>query len=369
MSAKLGIDEVHVGAVMEATFWPNPVEGSGFRPHPHLPRTPVPSWSRTCPGSVGTVQRAAPTAFPTREGRPVVLDGALATELDARGFTLDDPLWSAKALVENPEAVRAVHRAYLEAGAEVITTAGYQATFEGLARRGLDRAQSARVLLRAVELAVQARDAFDTGPSRPWVAASLGPYGALLADGSEFRGGYGLTVRALRDFHRPRVELLGQSAAELLAFETVPCVEEAEAIARALEGTEGPGAWVSFAARDGAHSAQGEPIERAVAAAAASARVLALGINCTHPAHLEELLHRARGVTSKPLLAYPNRGGVWDTTTRRWGEDAAPRSLSWYAARYTRAGAGAVGGCCRTTPADIRALREAVEAWATASSS
>ncbi|MBI5518296.1 MAG: homocysteine S-methyltransferase [Deltaproteobacteria bacterium] len=297
-------------------------------------------------------------AFPERGGRPVILDGALATELEARGFTLDDPLWSARVLLEAPEAVRAVHRDYLLAGADVITTAGYQATFEGLARRGLDRARSEGVLLRAVELAREARDAFASGPERPWVAASLGPYGALLADGSEFRGGYGLHVEALRDFHRPRVDLLARSGAELLAFETVPCIEEAEAIARALEDLDGPGAWVSFSCRDGAHVAQGERIEDCVAAVEGVRAVVAVGVNCSHPRWVEELLERARSATRKPLLAYPNRGGRWLPEERRWDDSEAPHALAWYAARYVAAGARAVGGCCRTTPGDIRSLRQ-----------
>jgi homocysteine S-methyltransferase len=294
----------------------------------------------------------------------LVLDGGLATELERRGVDLDDRLWSAGALLERPELVREVHRDYLEAGADCLVAASYQATFEALADRGFDAAGAEGVLRGAVELAIEARDAFWSSHGRggtrrrPLVAASVGPYGAFLADGSEYRGDYGLEVEALAAFHHRRLEVLARSGVELLAVETVPSYPEAVAIARLLDAADGVAAWVSFCCRDRETLGDGTPIERAVAAVEACPRVVAVGVNCTAPDHVEALLRRAAGVTAKPLVAYPNSGEGYDARERRWTPAAAVcGTLASYAVTWHRAGARLIGGCCRTGPSDIRALR------------
>ncbi|NWK79362.1 homocysteine S-methyltransferase [Aquitalea sp. LB_tupeE] len=292
----------------------------------------------------------------------LLLDGALATELENRGFDLADPLWSARVLLEAPQAIYRLHLDYLLAGADIITTSSYQASFAGFARKGLDQQQATGLMQRSVELALQAKDVFLAGRKGwgmpPLVAASVGPYGAMLADGSEYRGDYGLSVAQLMDFHRPRLAVLAASGADLLACETIPCPQEAEALARLLQ-QEFPAtpAWISFSCRDAEHVWQGERLADCMAMLDAVPQVVALGVNCTDPLLLEALLAQAASVTSKPLLAYPNSGEHWDAHQRCWRGRASVEGFVALAQRWRAAGARLIGGCCRTGPAHIAALR------------
>jgi len=296
--------------------------------------------------------------------RPLlVLDGALATELERRGADLRDALWSAKALIERPELIKAVHRDYFDAGADVATTATYQASFEGFARRGLDVAQAADMMRLAVSLALAARDEFWAEPAkrrgrlRPLVAASVGPYGAMLADGSEYRGHYRVDDQTLRDFHRSRIAVLADAGADLLACETIPSLREACALAAVLEEFPQTFAWMSFACRDGSHTCEGQELGRCAASLSDYPQIAAIGINCTAPEHVSELLARLQASTAKPLLAYPNSGECYDASDKRWHGvgrqlDFAAAARAWY-----DAGARLIGGCCRTSPRDIRAIK------------
>jgi homocysteine S-methyltransferase len=293
----------------------------------------------------------------------VILDGALATELEQRGADLHDPLWSAKLLIENPDLIRQLHYDYLVAGADIITTASYQASFAGFARRGIDAVAASALLRLSVELACAARDEFwadaanRQGRQRPLVAASVGPYGAFLADGSEYRGDYGLTVEELMAWHRPRLAVLATAGADLLACETLPCLAEGEALARLLPEFPDTSVWLSFSCRDGVHIVHGEPLATATALAGRSSQIVAAGVNCTSPRYVESLLRAARTTTNKPLLCYPNRGEAWDAVTRGWVEERAAGEFASGALRWRDAGARLIGGCCRTSPADIRRLR------------
>jgi homocysteine S-methyltransferase len=313
------------------------------------------------------VARAVSTSDPIgehlRARSVVILDGALATELERHGADLADPLWSAKCLLEQPELIRKVHLDYFRAGAQVATTATYQATFEGFARRGIGHEGAARLMLEAVSLAREARAEFcaEAPPGlspRPLIAASVGPYGAMLADGSEYRGRYGLSDRQLAEFHRPRFEVLARSGADVLAFETLPCLQEALVLARLLEEYPGMTAWLSFSCRDGAHNSEGEEIGRCAQALRDCSQIAAIGVNCTAPEHVPELLGRMRERAAQPLVAYPNSGQRYDAETKRWLGQAAHAS-SAQAGQWIAAGARLVGGCCRTTPEDIRVLSQA----------
>jgi homocysteine S-methyltransferase len=287
----------------------------------------------------------------------VILDGGLATELERRGADLGDPLWSAKLLLENPALIRQVHYDYYAAGADVATTASYQATIPGLMQRGLDREQAANVLQLSVTLAQQARDQFwqaDAKRLKPLVAASVGCYGAYLHDGSEYRGDYGLTVQQLIDWHRPRLEVLADSGADLIACETVPCLVEAEALVKILNEFSHIHAWLSFSCQDERRLCHGETFVDAVQLANESANVVAVGVNCTAPRFVEGLLNVAAGVVRKPLLVYPNSGETWDAPRRRWAVTMAEPDWCEYVKRWHRAGARLIGGCCRTTPETIR---------------
>src|SRR5437867_5331370 len=252
---------------------------------------------------------------------PVILDGGLATELEARGHDLSDRLWSARLLLTDPDAIEAVHLAYFAAGAHVATTASYQATIAGFEAAGLDRATALAAIRRSVELARRARDRFaertGRGDGELLVAGSVGPYGAMLADGSEYRGDYDPGATALRDLHAPRMEALLEAGADIIAIETIPTARESAVLVE-LVAELGAIAWLSYQCRDGASTAAGEPIADAVAIANDADGIVAVGINCTAPRHMPELLAAARTVTDKPLVAYPNGGDTWDATLRRW---------------------------------------------------
>lgn len=309
---------------------------------------------------------AAGAAGAARAASVTVLDGGLATELEARGFDLRDRLWSARVLLEAPAAIEAVHRAYFAAGARVATTASYQATIPGFAAAGLDRAAALAAIRTSVELARSARAAHreSSAPADDdlLVAGSVGPYGAMLADGSEYRGDYDPGEAVLREIHGPRMDALLEAGADLLALETIPTVREAEVLVRLVE-ERGARAWLSYQCRDGATTAAGEPIETAVAVATGTAGIVAVGLNCTAPRHVPSLLARAATATSVPLIAYPNGGDTWDATARRW--TAADTDGSFdpaVVAGWGDAGAAWLGGCCGTGPADIASLAAAVAA-------
>jgi homocysteine S-methyltransferase len=302
----------------------------------------------------------------TLRGGTMILDGALATELEARGADLRDPLWSAKILIEQPELIRAVHRDYFAAGADVATTATYQASLAGFARRGIDAAAAAALMCSAVDLARAARDDFWSdagnrrGRLRPLVAASIGPYGAALADGSEYRGNYQLSDSELRDFHLPRLAALAGSGADLLAIETLPCEREALVLAQLLQEFSPLPAWIAFSCRDAQHTSEGQRIRDCVTSLEPFAQVVAVGVNCTQPGFILPLLQEMSGCTDKPLLVYPNSGEHYDGATRRWQGSAGSKPFAAQAISWCAAGARLIGGCCRTTPADIRELRQSL---------
>lgn len=296
----------------------------------------------------------------------VVLDGALATELEARGCDLRDPLWSARVLIEQPELIRQVHADYYAAGADVATTASYQATFEGFAKRGFSEAQAADLMRKSVTLAAEARDAFWADPAnrvnrmRPLVAASVGPYGAFLADGSEYRGDYALDEHGLVAFHRARFGVLAESGTDLLACETLPCLSEARALLRLLSEHPAMWAWISFSCKDGAHLSSGESFSEAAALVGTHPQVAAVGVNCTPARHIPALIYAARAATSTPVAVYPNSGEDYDPVTKTWHGERACDAYADDARTWFDAGARVIGGCCRTTPAHIRAVADEI---------
>ena len=219
--------------------------------------------------------------------------------------------------------IRSVHLDYFKAGADVATTATYQATFEAFSRRGIERSRAAELMRDAVSIAAAAREEFWSDPMsregrmRPLIAASVGPYGAMLADGAEYRGHYAVNDELLAEFHRPRLEVLAQSGADLLAFETIPCLREAVVLAQLLREFPAITAWVSFSCRDGASNCEGEEISRCAAALQGYPQIAAVGVNCTRPEHVSGLLRLMQDHTDKPLVAYPNSGECYDPLTKR----------------------------------------------------
>lgn len=296
----------------------------------------------------------------------LILDGALATELERRGCDLHDPLWSAKVLLENPALIYQVHLDYFRAGADCAITASYQATVEGFMRRGLTYAAALATLQHSVRLAVEARNVFwqdvadHAERPRPLVAASVGPYGAFLADGSEYRGDYRLSEVELMDFHRPRLAALLAAGPDLLACETIPCWTEAQALARLLTEFPHAHAWFSFSACDDAHLCHGERLAECAAQLDAIPQIVAIGVNCTAPRHIPALIAALRTATGKPIVVYPNSGEIYDAQQQDWYGPAAVDTFAVAAQRWHDSGARLIGGCCRTTPAHIAAIA----AWA-----
>lgn len=295
----------------------------------------------------------------------LILDGGLATELEARGANLDHPLWSAKLLLDDPDLIRAVHLDYFRAGADLATTATYQATIPGFERCGFGAQHAERRIRRAVELAQEARDAFcSEGPNGapvPIIAGSAGCYGASLADGSEYRGEYSIGVSELIAFHRPRLDILLDAGVDLIAFETIPCIDEAEAIAALLREYSGVSAWVSFSCRDGERIWEGQRVDVCAALLHGLPNVIAVGVNCTAPEFVTPLLRRLAPVVDAPLIAYPNSGETFDAERRAWRESGESCRWTDAATEWFDLGARLIGGCCRTTPDNIRQLRNILE--------
>ena len=291
-----------------------------------------------------------------------VLDGGMSNALAERGHDLADDLWTARLLRDAPDEIAAVHRAYFAAGATVATTASYQASVPGFERVGLSRAEAEALIARSVTIARDVRDELAVDGGTRLVAASVGPYGAVLADGSEYRGRYGLSRSRLHDFHRPRIELLASAGPDLLAVETVPDADEAEVLVEIVADVGVP-AWLSYSVAGDATRA-GQPLAEAFAVAAGVDGLLAVGVNCCDPDDVAPALDVAARVTGKPGVAYPNSGQGWDNGTHSWtGRTSYDVTM---APGWVARGAAYVGGCCQVGPADIAALAEVLSPSRTA---
>ncbi|MET0550210.1 MAG: homocysteine S-methyltransferase [Xanthomonas sp.] len=301
-----------------------------------------------------------PLAALLAEDRCLVLDGALATELERRGCDLRDPLWSAKILLEQPQLIRQVHLDYFAAGAQCAITASYQATPQGFAARGIDLAHAQRLIVRSVELAQQARQAHLARHPQAGtllVAGSVGPYGAFLADGAEYRGDYALAPARMRDFHRPRIAALIAAGVDLLACETQPSLAEMAALLQVLEEFPQGVAWMACTLRDAAHLSDGTPLREVVALLDGHPQVVALGVNCIAPSRATAALRHLATLTRLPLVVYPNAGERYDADRKCWQADRAEAgTLVDHLGAWRAAGARLIGGCCRTTPQDIAQL-------------
>jgi homocysteine S-methyltransferase len=288
--------------------------------------------------------------------RPLVLDGGLATRLEAQGNGLSTSLWSARLLMNAPDEIAAAHRAFFDAGADVAITASYQASFDGFAGVGIDRAGATELIRRSVDIAFQVAAEY---ADRRWVAASVGPYGAARADGSEYTGRYGvgsdaMSVDRLRRWHRPRIDVLASAEPDLLAFETIPCLAEAEALLTEVDGS-GVDCWLSMSCQADRTRA-GEPAREAFAMARDVSEVIAVGVNCTTIDDTARLVTDAAQASGKPVVAYPNSGEGWDSGDKTWTGQTSfdpARVAAWVGD-----GARIVGGCCRVTADDIAEIAD-----------
>lgn len=278
----------------------------------------------------------------------VLLDGGLSTALEERGHVLSDSLWTGRLLLEAPSEVTAAHAAFAAAGAEVLITASYQVSEQGFAAAGLTAADARNALRASVGAARAAGDAL--------VAASVGPYGAILHDGSEYRGRYGLSVDELVAFHGRRLDVLLSATPDALAVETIPDLDEAAALVQVLGAlpSGAPPAWVAFSCAADGRLHSGHDVAEAAAVVAAVPGVVAVGVNCTRPTDVSPALERIRSVTDLPLVAYPNGGGRWDATNNCWHDQefAADDLIGEWLALGVRL----LGGCCGYGPSALRSL-------------
>ena len=291
---------------------------------------------------------------------PTIIDGGLSNVLEGQGCDLNHPLWTARLLTEEPEAIVQAHLRYLQAGAQCIITSSYQASMAGFVELGYEQAFAKKLLRRTVELATTAIDRFlaEAEPAeRPLIAASIGPYGAYLADGSEYRGNYGVSRETLYAFHRERMQLLDATRADLFACETIPSVLEAEVLADLLRQTRTP-AWISFSCRDEQHLNDGTLIAEAAAPLADHPNVLAIGVNCTPPRYISGLICTLKPVVgAKKIVVYPNSGETYHAASKTWRGISDPVAFVAMAQEWRGLGADIIGGCCRIGPAHIRLLR------------
>jgi homocysteine S-methyltransferase len=292
----------------------------------------------------------------------IILDGALATELEKRGCNINDSLWSAKILKENPDIIKKVHYDYFEAGADCAITASYQATIEGFNKIGLSSIEARELIKKSVKLAIEARNDFWEKATKkeerpyPIVAASVGPYGAYLADGSEYRGDYNITLEQLMDFHRERMKILIEAGAEVIACETIPSFIEAKAIVKLLDEFKNVYCWISFSCKDNYNISDGTLISDCAKFLDNYDKVAAIGFNCTAPKYALSLISELKRSTKKPIVVYPNSGEEYNANLKKWNGHSMEESYGCSSRLWYENGASLIGGCCRTTPEDIKQI-------------
>ena len=292
----------------------------------------------------------------------IILDGALATELENRGCNINDSLWSAKILAENPEMIEKVHYDYFAAGADFAITSSYQATIQGFVEKGFSESEAIELIKRSVHIAQKARDDFRKDPSNrtgrptPLVAGSVGPYGAYLADGSEYRGDYKITEEELIEFHRPRVKILIEEGVDILACETIPNLMEAKAIVKLLKEFPNVYCWISFSCKNALEISDGTLISDCAKFLDSCEQVAAIGLNCTAPEYVQSLIKEIKTNSNKPIVIYPNSGEEYDAESKTWHGHSSCEAYSCSAKGWLNDGAKLIGGCCRTTPNDIKAI-------------
>jgi homocysteine S-methyltransferase len=285
-----------------------------------------------------------------------VVDGGLSTALEELGHHPAGLLWTAQLVLDRPDAVVAAHRLFVDAGADVVISAAYQASVEGFARAGAGAADARRALASTTDLARRS--------GAPFVAASIGPFGATLGDGSEYHGRYDASWSEVRAFHRERLAVLADTAPDLFAIETIPSRAEAEIVLDELARLTSVAASLSLACVDGERTCAGDDVAAVATMAAGAPNVAAVGVNCTHPRHVGSLLARAASATSLPLVAYPNHGRAWDAGRDCWTGDGAGDAPAPHAREWWNAGARLIGGCCGIGPDGIAGLVRARAALA-----
>lgn len=312
---------------------------------------------------MSTQVRKSPLTDLLAEKGLIVIDGAMGTELEVRGCSLNDKLWSAKVLIEAPELIYQVHMDYLRVGADLLITASYQASVQGFARRGIDTDQALALIKKSVDLAKQARDDYQTeiGQNKTVVVVGcVGPYATLLADGSEYRGDYQLSHDEYVAFHKPRVQALVEADIDILGFETIPSISEVKSQLRLLADFPTMTAYISFSLRDAEHICDGTPLTTVIELVNAQPQVIGVGVNCIALDKVSAALATINKLTDKPLLVYPNSGELYDPVTKTWMSRSDKLSLVDHVDEWLQLGAKMIGGCCRTGPRDIAEIADKI---------
>jgi len=292
---------------------------------------------------------------------PLLIDGGLSNQLERLGYDLNHRLWSAKLLYEHPEAIVAAHLAYLEAGARCITTASYQASVPGFIPSGFTKSEAEILLKRSIELANIAIDKFQLNKSsnhRSLIAASIGPYGAFLADGSEYIGKYTISDSELKSFHLERLRLLDELNFNFYACETIPSFREARILSELLRKMKKP-SWISFSCKNENQINGGTPISEVVQLFDNHPKVFAVGINCTAPDNISGLIKKVKPlIGDKKLIVYPNSGELYDPKKKMW--NSSINELVWDKAvcEWLDLGVDIIGGCCRIGPVQIARIAD-----------
>ena len=290
----------------------------------------------------------------------ILLDGALATELERHGSNLDDPLWSARVLLEEPEQIHRVHADYFKIGADCAITSSYQASVTGFGSRGIKEDEAVELIKQTVYLAQQARAETGQAAAHALIAGSIGPYGAYLSDGSEYVGHYGVDDAQLEAFHRPRIEALIEAEADVLAFETIPSLQEAKVLFRLLEEFPEQSAWLAFSLRDAIHISEGTPLSECMEALGDHPQLAAVGANCFPASIATDFITALKQLTDVPIIVYPNSGEQYDPVSKTWSGEAVCTAFEDIAPEWYAAGARLIGGCCRTTPEQIERIQQKV---------
>lgn len=292
----------------------------------------------------------------------IIIDGALASELQRRGCDLNDSLWSAKVLIEQPDLIRQVHYDYFKAGADCATTASYQASPLGFAKKGISLDESIKLIKKSVELAQQAKEQYLTqiGKNKPlFIAGSVGPYGAYLADGSEYTGNYQLSEEEFIEFHQTRIQALIDAKADILACETLPNFAEIKVLVKVLKQYPSMTAWFSFTLKDANHLSDGTPLKEVIDYLNNVDQVVSVGINCIALEEVTAALTVLQNLTRKPLIVYPNSGEQYDPTTKQWHKNHQHNcTFKKQLPTWLKLGAKLIGGCCQTTPKDIAEIAD-----------
>ncbi|KAK6623188.1 hypothetical protein RUM43_009040 [Polyplax serrata] len=306
-----------------------------------------------------------------------ILDGGFSTQLAKYvGNVIDgDPLWSARFLQTNPEAVEKVHLDFLQAGADIIITNSYQASMQGfIDHLGCDEASSYNLIKNSVKLAVRARDQYmkaNQHAVRPLIAGSVGPYGASLHDGSEYSGSYidRVTKEEIVSWHRPRITALVEEGVDFLALETIPALREGELLLELMKEFPKQKVWLSFQCKDSQHTARGENFQEVVKRcwSLKGDQLIAVGCNCLSPKYVTSLIKDVnKGLPEKiPLIVYPNSGEVYSPEKgfdeeSKWTGTKNLLNMDKLVNEWIDLGVEYIGGCCRTDADSVRNIRSIV---------